>query len=199
MRVSIPRGPYSTITSSSRTTNSARSPSSSATSVARSSHSRGRCTPWMPALSHGWRVSSPPSKRPACCLSLSLSVLRLKITAAAVRPAAWFVASFVLVLLHLAQELLRQAVDGRAHVARRCARAQRMALGEHGGLGDLVLADRRVLLGAQFQLDLHEVRELLVQLAQLLLGVAANRVADLEVLALHLQTHRPLLLGFPGP
>src|SRR4051812_7169042 len=189
MRVSIPRGPYCTITSSSRTTNSARSPSSSAASVAMSSHSRGRCTPWMPALSHGWRVSSLPSKRPACCLSLSFSVLRLKITPASVDPAARLVTPLVLVLLHFAHQLLREAVDRSTHVARRFARTQRVAFREDRRLRDLVLADRRVLLGAQLELDLYEVGELLVELAQLLFRIAADRVADLDVLALQLETH----------
>src|SRR4051812_45251555 len=149
-----------------------------------SSHSRGRCTPWMPALSHGWRASSLPSKRPACCLSLSLSVLRLKITPASVHPATRLMTPLVLVLLHLAHQLLGEAVDRGAHVARRLASAQRVAFREYGRLRHLVLADRRVLLGAQLELDLDEVGELLVKLAQLLLRIGADRVADLDVLAL---------------
>src|SRR6187401_1407525 len=121
----------------------------------------------MPALSHGWRVSSPPSKRPASRRSLSLRVLRLKITPASIGAPARLAAPLVLVLLHLAQQLVGEAVDGRAHVARRGARAQRVPLREDGRLGDLVLADRWVLLRAELELDLHQVGELLVELAQL--------------------------------
>src|SRR5512133_3176126 len=140
----MPLGPYSTITSSSSTTNSARSPSSSEASVAMSSHSRGRCTPWMPALSHGWRVSSPPSKRPALRRSCSLSVLRRKITVGSIHAATGLVASLVLVLLQRTHKLVGQAVDRSTHVARRGARAQRVPLREDRPLGDLVVADGRV-------------------------------------------------------
>src|SRR2546421_7888174 len=50
--------------------------------------------------------------------------------------------------------------------------------------------DGRVPLEAQLELHLSRVGELPLELAELLLGVAPDRVADLEVLALYLESHR---------
>src|SRR6266540_4600042 len=49
--------------------------------------------------------------------------------------------------------------------------------------------DRGVALDGELELHPGRVRELATELPQLLLGVVPNRLADLDVAALHLETH----------
>src|SRR5687767_10079893 len=105
------------------------------------------------------------------------------------RSAARFLPALLPVALDLAHELVGEPVDRRAHVARRLPDPERVPLGEDGRLRNLVRADRGVLLDRELDLHLHLGRELLVQLSELLLGVTADRLAELEILALHLKTH----------
>src|SRR5205085_11757783 len=93
------------------------------------------------------------------------------------------------VALHLPFELVDELVDRRPHVGRRLARAQRRALRPDRRLGDVVRRDRRVALDAELELDLRRIGQLPLELPELVLGVAAHRVADVEVLALHLESH----------
>ena len=65
----------------------------------------------------------------------------------------------------------------------RLARAQRRPFRPHRRLRDLVRRDRRVALDAELELDLRQRVQLTIELAQLLLGVPADRIADLDVLA----------------
>ena len=55
------------------------------------------------------------------------------------------------------------------------------------------VSDRRVVLDGELQLDPGRVRELTLELAELLLRIGPDRVADLDVLAFDLQAH----LGSP--
>src|SRR2546429_1849867 len=93
------------------------------------------------------------------------------------------------VALHLPLELVDELVDRRAHVRRSLARAKRRALRPDRRLGDVVRRDRRGALDAELELDLRRIGQLPLELPELVLGVAANRVADVEVLALHLESH----------
>ena len=63
--------------------------------------------------------------------------------------------------------------------------AQRRALRPNRRLRHLIRRDRGVLLDAQLELDLCQLVQLTVELAQLVLGVPADRLADLDVLTLH--------------
>ena len=54
----------------------------------------------------------------------------------------------------------------------------------------MVVRDRRVPLDGQLQLDTGLVCKLRFELPELPLGVVVDRVRDLDVLALHVQTHR---------
>ena len=54
----------------------------------------------------------------------------------------------------------------------------------------MVVRDRRVLLDRQLELDLRRVGQLALELAELLLRIGPDRVADLDVLAFDLQAHR---------
>src|SRR5947207_6505496 len=94
------------------------------------------------------------------------------------------------VVLHLAQQLVGQLIDRGLHVRRRLARAQRRALRPDGRLGDLVGRDRRIALDAELELHLRQGMQLTIELAQLFLGIPADRIADVDVLALHLESHR---------
>ena len=60
-----------------------------------------------------------------------------------------------------------------------------------GRLGDVVVGDGRVLLDGELELDASRVFHEPVELGQLLLGVLADLIADLDVPALHLETHGP--------
>src|SRR5439155_2639030 len=93
------------------------------------------------------------------------------------------------VALHLPLELVDELIDRRPHVSRGLARAKRRALRPDRRLGDVVRRDGRVALDAQLELDLRRIGQLPLELPELVLGVAANRVADVEVLALHLESH----------
>jgi hypothetical protein len=55
---------------------------------------------------------------------------------------------------------------------------------------DLVRRDGRILLDAELELDLRQLVQLPIEFVELLLGVQADRLADLDVLTLHLQSHR---------
>ena len=94
-------------------------------------------------------------------------------------------------VLHLAKQLVGQLVNRGLHVGRGLGDAKRRALRPDCQLRDLVVGDRRVLLDAKLELDLSQVVQLAAELAHLFLGVPANRVADLDVLALHLKSHAP--------
>jgi hypothetical protein len=90
----------------------------------------------------------------------------------------------------LALELGDELVDRCTHVRRGLARTEDGAVRPDRGLGDMVLCDRRVLLHGQLELDTR-VRQLSLQLRELRLRIAPDRVADLEVPALDLELHRP--------
>src|SRR5436190_14465741 len=94
------------------------------------------------------------------------------------------------VVLDLATELVGQLVDRRLHVRGGLARTQRRPLRPDGCLRHLICRDRRVLLDAQLELDLRQLVQLAVELAQLLFGIPADRIADLVILALHVKSHR---------
>src|SRR5207237_3491436 len=68
-------------------------------------------------------------------------------------------------------------------------RPERRPLRPDRRLGHVLRGDRRIALEAELELHLSRVGELPTELAELLLGVAADRVADHEVLALHLEPH----------
>src|SRR5207248_9494208 len=89
----------------------------------------------------------------------------------------------------LALELVDELVDRRLHVVGGLACSERRTLGPDRPLGDVARRDRRVPLDAQLDLHLGRVGELPLELAELLLGIAADRLADLEVLAFHLEPH----------
>src|SRR5262249_23680072 len=88
----------------------------------------------------------------------------------------------------LTRALPPQPVD--ALVRGRRSRAEDRAVRPDRRLGDVVLRDRRVPLDGQLELDAR-VRELPLELRELRLGIAPDRVADLEVPALDLELHRP--------
>src|SRR5207248_1507269 len=91
---------------------------------------------------------------------------------------------------HLALELVDELVDRRPHVGGCLTCPQRRPLRPDRGLGDVVRRDRRVPLHAELELDLRRIGQLSLELPELLFRVAANRVADVEVLALHLESHQ---------
>src|SRR5687768_1798963 len=77
-------------------------------------------------------------------------------------------APLVAVLLDLAGEVLGHQVDRMPHVGGALARAQRHPLQVQGRLGDLRLANGRVALLAQFELELRERGDLPRHLVELL-------------------------------
>ena len=93
------------------------------------------------------------------------------------------------VAARLALQLLGQLVDRGAHVVGGLAGADDRALRPDRRLGHVACGDRRVLLDGELQLALRLIREVALELAELLLGVGPDRVADLDVLALDLQSH----------
>src|SRR5215216_5921446 len=77
-------------------------------------------------------------------------------------------------------------------VGGRLARAEDRPLRPDRGLGHVVRRDRRVPLDRELELDARRVCELPFELAELLLRVLPDRVGDLDVLALYLESQ-------PGP
>src|SRR4051794_13228766 len=158
---SVPSGRVTNSTSSDRR--------AGASAVATASHSRGRGTPWMPVSARAGRVSSgggaPPAKPPSrasrsCRLSrrqnrtgyptpagATLRLVRRRLRgnrlvcglAEPLRPVA----------LDLTLEVVDEEVDRGLHVARALARPEVRPLREDGGLGDVAVGDRRVLLDAE--------------------------------------------------
>ena len=98
-------------------------------------------------------------------------------------------AALLAVALDLALELVDELVDRRLHVAGGLACTQHGPLRPDGRLGHVVVRDRRVLLDGELELDARRVAHEPVELAELLLGVRADLLADLEVTALDLETH----------
>src|SRR4029079_18991255 len=90
----------------------------------------------------------------------------------------------------LAFELVGEQVDRRAHVGRTLLGAQRRPFRPDRRFGDDLVRDRRVPLHSQLELDPRRVRQLALELPELLLRIGPNRVADLDVLAFDLQAHR---------
>jgi len=86
-------------------------------------------------------------------------------------------------------ELVDQRVDRRLERLRGGVRAQGQAAREDCRLGGVIVLDLRVGFDVQLELDV-QVFELALELAELLLRVVADRGADLEVPALHLELHR---------
>ena len=95
------------------------------------------------------------------------------------------------VTLDLALELVHELVDRGLHVLGGLARAQDRPLRPDGRLGDLVRGDGRVLLDGELELDSRRILHEPVELGQLVLGVLADLVADLEVPSFYLETHGP--------
>jgi hypothetical protein len=93
------------------------------------------------------------------------------------------------VALDLPFELLDELVDRGAHVRRRLPRSEHGAAGPDGRLRHVVRGDRGIAFDRELELD-PGVVELALELCELLFGIAADRVADLEVPALHLELHR---------
>jgi hypothetical protein len=98
-------------------------------------------------------------------------------------------AALLAVALRLAFELLHQQVDRRLHIGRRFAGAEHRPLRPDRRLGDLVLGDRRVLLDGKLELETGGLAQVPLELAELRLRVALQRIVDLDVLALHLESH----------
>ena len=92
--------------------------------------------------------------------------------------------------LHLTLELVHELVDRGLERVRGLSRAQGRSLRPDRGLRDVIVRDRRVVLERQLELDLRGIRKLLLELAELLLCVSPNRLADLDVSALDLESHR---------
>src|SRR6185312_15184425 len=67
-----------------------------------------------------------------------------------------------------------------------------------GRLGDLARRDRGVPLDGELELD-PRILQLPFELRELLLRVTPDRIADLEVPALHLKLHEPSLGACAGP
>src|SRR6185437_15591478 len=84
----------------------------------------------------------------------------------------------------------------RAQVVRGLARAQCRALRKDRPLRDRAVRDRWILLLRELDLHLRLLGELLLQLRELRLGVAAQSGGDLDVLSLHLKPHLRLLVSF---
>jgi hypothetical protein len=106
-------------------------------------------------------------------------------------------ASLVAVARDLALELVDELVDRRPHVGRGLAGAQHRAFRPDRGLGHVVGGDRGVALDRELQLDAR-ILELPLELRELPLRIAADRVADLEVPALHVKLHTRSLGRCPG-
>src|SRR5436190_5136498 len=97
-------------------------------------------------------------------------------------------------------ELVHQQVDRRAHVARGFLRAQHRTFRPDRRLRDMVRGDRGILLDGELELDARRIGELPIETAELLLRVGPDRLAHLDVLALHLQAHLgPPWEGFSCP
>src|ERR671925_818099 len=108
-------------------------------------------------------------------------------------------APLLAVALDLALELVDELVDRRLHVGRRLARAEHGPLRPDGGLGDVVRRHRGVALDRELELDARRVGHEPVELSELLLRVTADRIADLDVPTLDLETHRlPKSTGRPS-
>src|SRR6516165_1873019 len=100
--------------------------------------------------------------------------------------------ALVMAIADLAHELVCELVDRGLHVAGSLARAQRPPLEVDDRLGDLRVGDGRVLLHCKLELDSCRVVDTTLELSELPLGVASDRVIHLEVLALDVKFHRSL-------
>jgi hypothetical protein len=74
-------------------------------------------------------------------------------------------------------------------MSRVASRAQRVALQPYSRLCNLVRRNGRISLDGELELDPRQCMHLLVELGHLALGVAPDRVAHLEVLALDVKLH----------
>ena len=101
----------------------------------------------------------------------------------------------VVVLLHLARELVGDQIDGRVHVGGGFTRTDHRATREDRRLGDARLRDAGVLLDPELELhprhlvDLALLQEL-VDVLDLLVGVVLHGVGDGDVATLDLDFHR---------
>src|SRR3712207_4258788 len=96
------------------------------------------------------------------------------------------------VALDLPLELVDELVDRRLVVGGSLSGAQNRSLRPDRRLRYVVGRDRRIPLDGELELHPRGVRQLALELAELLLRVLPDRVRDLDVLALHLESHQDL-------